>query len=86
MVAGTSATCGSKEIRQYDESPDDTYEWEFSGVRIAADASHFPGELGMISVITDNYGCLDINSLNVKQAFDKLADFVGKFIDSKLMA
>ena len=76
------ATCGPKEILQYAESPTDTYEWEFSGVRIAADASLFGGELGMISVITWNYGCLDMNYLNVAQAFGKLADFVKKFLDA----
>jgi hypothetical protein len=62
LVARSSATCGPKEILQYAESPDDTYEWEFSGVRIAADASLFGGELGMISVITWNYGCLQKKS------------------------
>jgi len=86
LVARSSATCGPKEILQYAESPKDTYEWEFSGVKIAADASHFGGELGMVSVITCNYGCLDMNSLNVEQAFGKLADFVGKFLDSNLLA
>jgi hypothetical protein len=86
LVARSLATCGPKEILQYAESPDDTYEWEFPGVRIAADASLFGGELGMISVITWNYGCLDMNSLNVVQAFRKLADFVGKFLDSNLLA
>ena len=86
LVARSSATCGPKEILHYAESPNDTYEWEFSGVRIAADASLFGGELGMISVITSNYGYLDMNSLNVGEAFKKLADFVGKFLDSNMLA
>ncbi len=47
LVARSSATCRPKEILQYPESPNDTYEWEFSGVRIAADASFFGGELGI---------------------------------------
>ena len=86
LVARSSATCGTKEILLYTESPNDTYEWKYSGVKIAADASLFGGELGMISVITSNYGWLDMNSLNVAQAFEKLADFVGKFMDSNLLA
>ncbi len=38
-----------------------------------------------ISVITDNYRILDLNSLDTAQAFQKLADFVGRFIDSGLL-
>ena len=86
LVGRSSATSGPKEIRDYDNSPADTYEWEFSGVRIAANASFFGGELGMISVITDNYGLLNLNSVNVIQAFARLADYLGKFIDSDLLA
>ena len=58
--------CRPKEILQYTESPNDTYKWKYSGVKIAADASLFGRELGMISTITSNYGWLDMNSLNVQ--------------------
>ncbi len=67
-------------------SSDDTYKWEFSGVKMAANASFFDGELGIISVITDNYDFLDIKSLSALQAFEKLADFVVKFLDSNMLA
>ena len=86
LVARSSAMCGPKEILPYAESPYDTYESEFSGVRIAANASLFGGEVGMISVITCNYGYLDLNSLNVAQAFGRLGAYIGKFIDSNLLA
>ena len=86
LVSRTSATCGSKEIVQFEDSPPDTYEWEFSGVKIGADASLFGGELGMICAITHNYGVLDQNSLNVAQAFNKLAKFLSGFLDSDMLA
>lgn len=83
LVGRGSATCGPEEIHDYDASPDVTYEWEFSGVRIAANSSFFDGELGMIS---DNYGLLKLNSASVIQAFAKLTDYLGRFIDSNLLA
>ena len=86
LVSRSSATCGPREILQFTESPKDTYEWEFSGVRIAAEASRFRGELGMISVIISNYDVLEMNFLNVAQAFEKLADFIGRFLDSGVLA
>ncbi len=63
-VACGSATCRPEEICRRDGAPTDTYEWEFVGVKTAADAALFGGELGMISVITDNYRVLDFNSLD----------------------
>ncbi len=85
LVMRGSATCRPEEIRDYNVSPDDTYEWGGSGVRIAANASLFGGELGMISVTTENCGLLSLNSPSVSQAFAKLVDDLGKFIDSNLL-
>jgi hypothetical protein len=86
LVVRNSATSGSKEILEYDGSPVDTYEWEFAGVRSAAEACQFGGQLGLISTITCNYGSIDVNSLDTRQAFQKLSDFVKNILDSNVLA
>lgn len=86
LVGRSSATSGPKEIQDYNTSPNDTYEWEFSGVRIAANSSFYDEELGMISVITFIYGLLSLNSQWVIQAFAKLAKYLENFIESSRLA
>ena len=81
-IARPSATSGPKEILLFEESPHDTYEWEFAGIVRAAEATRFGGELGLISVVTKNYGVINNNALNTVAAFGQLAKFLGNFLDS----
>lgn len=87
MVIRVPTTCGSKQITDSKEAPEHTtYEWEFSGVNTAATASLFSGELGMLSVITDNYQMLEATNMTVTEAFGNLAEFLRKFLDSRKLA
>jgi len=54
----------------------------FAGMVHVALTTSFPGEIGMVAVVTDDYGYIK-NPITVNEAFDKLATFLRRFIDSQ---
>jgi len=42
-------------------------------------ANGLQGDFNMISVITDNYGLLELNTLSATQRFENLTKYLGKF-------